>query len=200
MRESDRAYDGILELMLTEKVKSGEMVNEKWLQEELSVGRTPLREALTRLVQDGYITSLARKGMVYTSLDFEELISLFNLRIALCPYLGKLLIQRVTDGQIAELEAYVEDMDKEEFHILSDLQIHKLLSSYTQDKYLQEILNRLEILAAVAAEPLTHSLHIEMKRMHQEYSQVIEALKERDEEKLVQALENHIPHYVVQCN
>ena len=197
MRDSDKAYDEILKLMLTGKVKSGEEVNEKWLSEQLSLGRTPIREALTRLTQEGYITAIARKRRIYASLGFAETISLYNLRTALCPYLSKLLIQRITDEQIKSIEDFVDGFDSTEFSILEDLEFHRMVAACTRDKYLQEILRRLDILAAVATEQFVEALNIEMKDMYQDYRDILSALKERNGEKLLHVLEHHIPQYTL---
>ena len=60
-------------------------INEVHLAAELGVSRTPLREALMRLVPEGAVTTVARIGFFVQSLSEEELDQLYPLRAILDP-------------------------------------------------------------------------------------------------------------------
>ena len=60
-------------------------VNEVHLAAALGVSRTPLREALMRLVSEGALTSIARRGFFVAALSVEEVEQLYPIRAILDP-------------------------------------------------------------------------------------------------------------------
>ncbi len=204
MRDSDKAYEGIINLLLSGEIKCGEPVDDKELGQKLNVGKTPLREALMRLVEHGYVNEIPRKGMTFVNLSLAELMSIFNLRIALSEYLGKLLIEKITDKKILELENLIDKIDESKndtsskCHFEIDFEYHKMLREIANDKYLSEFLVKLQNLSSIALEPLYDDLTIDGSEVKGEYLDVISALKEKDQEKLVRVLKKHIPKSVIQ--
>ena len=84
-RDSDKAYQAILNQIFEGKLRCGQPIRDSRLQEELGFGKTPLREALFRLVQDGYVTNVPHCGMFVASFDLVQLESMLNLRTVLGP-------------------------------------------------------------------------------------------------------------------
>lgn len=66
-------------------VEPGERLNEVHLANELQVSRTPVREALTRLASEGFVTALPRRGFFVADLDDEEIEQLYKIRAILDP-------------------------------------------------------------------------------------------------------------------
>src|SRR5688572_10990022 len=64
---------------------AGGRLNEVHLAQQLGVSRTPLREALTRLAQEGALTSLPRIGWFVRPLTVEELEQIYPIRALLDP-------------------------------------------------------------------------------------------------------------------
>jgi DNA-binding GntR family transcriptional regulator len=67
------------------RMKAGERINEVHLSAKLGVSRTPLREALARLVAEGTVASVARRGFFITPLSNEEFEQLYPMRSILDP-------------------------------------------------------------------------------------------------------------------
>ena len=59
-----RVYEGIKQLILSGKLRPGQKLAERDLGERLKVSRTPIREALGRLVQDGLVESRPQRGLI----------------------------------------------------------------------------------------------------------------------------------------
>ena len=53
----NRAYDSLKQMILSGRLRPGQKLAERELTEELKVSRTPIREALSRLVQEGLVIS-----------------------------------------------------------------------------------------------------------------------------------------------
>jgi len=59
---NERAYQKINERITTLELKPGSQVDERSLEELLSIGRTPIREALFRLTADGLVETVPKRG------------------------------------------------------------------------------------------------------------------------------------------
>lgn len=57
------AYREIKTMLLTGRIKPGDRIREDHLAQELSVSRTPVREAVNRLASEGFIQELPRRGL-----------------------------------------------------------------------------------------------------------------------------------------
>ena len=80
---ADYAYSEILNMILSSKIKPGERIREDLLAEELGISRTPVREAVNRLTQNGFVTNIMRKGIYCVQVTKEDLLHLLDLRIVL---------------------------------------------------------------------------------------------------------------------
>jgi DNA-binding GntR family transcriptional regulator len=83
------------------------------LSRELGVSRTPVREALNRLVQEGFVEHLARGYRVRRN-DPAELLDVFDARIALESSAAHLAAQRRTDDDLARLESVTTALENED--------------------------------------------------------------------------------------
>lgn len=83
MRASDRAYQALREGIIDGALAPGMVLGEVEQSARLGLSRTPLREALSRLVADGLAAPAAGRGVVVTAVSLSEAPRLFDLRIAL---------------------------------------------------------------------------------------------------------------------
>jgi len=83
MRASDRAYTALREEIVDGLLPPGALLGEVEQSRRLGLSRTPLREALARLVADGLAEPAPGRGLVVTAVSLEEARPLFDLRIAL---------------------------------------------------------------------------------------------------------------------
>ncbi len=78
-----QAYHTIKELILSKSLESGVLYSETKLAMELGISRTPLREALQCLSQDGYITIMPSRGFQIRSLNRETMAESIEARCAI---------------------------------------------------------------------------------------------------------------------
>ena len=104
----EKTYDDLKAKILSGHFISGERLAEEHLAEELGVSRTPVREALHKLEQDGLIEPLESRGFCIPRDSPEEIEDLFELRTVLEGYTLRIICERITDEQIAMLEAIIE--------------------------------------------------------------------------------------------
>ncbi len=79
----ERAYEALRKMAINFEFKPGERLNETALTKTLDVSRTPLREALNRLVAQGFLTFELGKGFFCRALSPEKVFELYQLRCAL---------------------------------------------------------------------------------------------------------------------
>jgi DNA-binding GntR family transcriptional regulator len=107
----EKTYEYLKAGIFSGRFHPGERLAEEHLAEELGVSRTPVREALHKLEQDGLIEPLESRGFCIPSDSPEEIEDLFDLRTVLEGYTLKIICERITDEQIAMLEGIIEKAD-----------------------------------------------------------------------------------------
>lgn len=81
-----RAYEQIRSSIQYCIYPPGSIVNEEKLSEDLQISRTPIRDAISRLEQDGLCTILPKKGIQVRPLTLEDVVKVFETRLVFEPY------------------------------------------------------------------------------------------------------------------
>jgi DNA-binding GntR family transcriptional regulator len=82
---SDSAASALRLMIVDGRLPAGERINEVQLSQELGVSRTPLREALARLVTEGTLRAVPRLGYFVRPLSLEEFEQVYAIRPILDP-------------------------------------------------------------------------------------------------------------------
>lgn len=90
----------------------GEKLSETALSQKLGVSRTPVREALKQLQQEGLVEIIPRVGTCVTKPTEKEIMELFTLKEALEGLAAALLAERGDVQELQELIRAMEDMEK----------------------------------------------------------------------------------------
>ena len=83
----DKAYNAIKDKILTGRIGHSDFLNEGELMKELDVSRTPIREALSRLEQEGLVSVLPKKGVLVKPLTVSDISQGFEVRTIIEPYI-----------------------------------------------------------------------------------------------------------------
>lgn len=103
MRASDRAYALLLEEIQGGALAPGAVLAEVEQATRLGVSRTPLREAIGRLVADGLVVQQSPRMTVVTDFDAEDIRALFETRRALEETAARLASSRGDRSEFAAL-------------------------------------------------------------------------------------------------
>jgi DNA-binding GntR family transcriptional regulator len=90
-------------LIVTGVLAPGARLNERELCEQLNVSRTPVREAIKTLVQDGLLRALPNQSPVVTDLDPDEIVALIDVVTAIEGLAGELAAGKATEEAVAEI-------------------------------------------------------------------------------------------------
>jgi DNA-binding GntR family transcriptional regulator len=101
----DRVTGRLREMVVDGRLEPGTPISEKDLCDEFGISRTPLREALKVLASEGLIELLPRRGAIVTLILTEQLRQKFEVVRVLEDFAVKLVCERASDAQIAELQA-----------------------------------------------------------------------------------------------
>jgi len=93
---SQQAYKKIKHMIVTLELAPGSVIDEAELQEELQMGRTPIREALKRLALESLVSIVPRRGMFVTNIGINDLQRLLEVRLGLETLAVRLAAQRGT--------------------------------------------------------------------------------------------------------
>jgi len=96
---SDQVYSAVRDRILTGQIRPETPVRQDALSAELGVSKIPLREALTRLEQDGLVSSLPNRGYVVRPITPDEADEVFALRVSLEPEATALGAARADEQQ-----------------------------------------------------------------------------------------------------
>ena len=103
-------------------------IDERSMACQLGVSRTPVREALTRLENEGFVEIQARKGVFLKRLTLEEIVDMIIVWAALESMAARLACERASSGEIGELRTiaagYTSEGAKARIHEYSEANIH----------------------------------------------------------------------------
>jgi len=109
---TERAYRQLEEQIVTLRLKPGDFLSEYALSASLSIGRTPIREALQRLAREGLVMILPRKGILVTETDPRKQLLVLEVRRELERLLARVGAQRSNAGQRQRLREIADGMDR----------------------------------------------------------------------------------------
>jgi len=98
-----RVQDELREAILTGALEPGARLRAEALAERLRSSRTPVREALLLLAQEGLVQIEPRRGASVRAFDAADLSDLYEVRALIEPHAAALAAQRITDEELARL-------------------------------------------------------------------------------------------------
>ena len=121
MEESavDRAYVELRNLAASFEFKPGERINESQLSKQIGTSRTPLREALNRLVAEGFLTFQTGHGFFCRQLQPDGILELYEARQAIEGEGVRLATERATSAELESVRQFLREAEAS-YHESSD--------------------------------------------------------------------------------
>ncbi|HEX4011636.1 MAG TPA: GntR family transcriptional regulator [Solirubrobacteraceae bacterium] len=145
----DSVYEGLKFEIITGVLPAGEQIQEAQLAEQFETSKTPVREALARLAQEGLLEVLPRVGYIVRSYTLEQAQAIFDFRAILEGAAAELAARYITEGELRQLEAMCE-LDYRSGQPLSytgfferNRRFHLLVATASRISYLVEALDRI---------------------------------------------------------
>jgi GntR family transcriptional regulator, rspAB operon transcriptional repressor len=107
-RKVDIAYEEIRRQIVMLELEPGAAIDERQLINRLAIGRTPVREAIQRLIHEGMITHTPRRGSWVSPLSFTELQNMIEARRMLEIECARRAAERISHDRLQQMRQEVE--------------------------------------------------------------------------------------------
>jgi DNA-binding GntR family transcriptional regulator len=180
---AESPYEMLKNAILLGELQPGQPLVEANLAAWCQVSRTPIREALMRLEQDGLVDRTDR-GLVVRDRSPEEIIDLYETRMILEATVGRVAAERRTDHDVRTLRRLLghgEDIDANDPRamVVANQQFHRAVWRASHNESLLDLLERLSLHLARYPET-TLQYPGRWKQAWHEHAELIDAIEARD--------------------
>ena len=193
----DVVFQTLRKAILTGKLKPGERLMEIQLADQLGVSRTPLREAIHKLEQEGLVTMMPRRGARVAQISEKGLKDVLEVRRALDVFCAELACDRITEDEELRLreacKAFEDATKTKDATIIAkaDVAFHDIIIGSTGNERLISTVNNLaEQIYRYRFEYIKDdSQHA---RLIEEHRQLMDAILSKNRERAGKAARIHI--------
>ncbi|WP_432627202.1 GntR family transcriptional regulator [Brotaphodocola sp.] len=195
----DYVFDTLKREILRLELKPGQAISENEICARFEVSRTPVREALRRLQEQGFVRTVPYSGTYVTLLNLDDIRQMIYMRIAVELMVMKDFMQIATPLLLEEVRHHIrcqelliqqENFEPEDFYAMDD-QMHKVWFSAT---------GRLKLWTVIQAQQLHYTrfrmldfvTETDFTRIIREHAGFLEMLENHDEKGLEDALKKHL--------
>ena len=197
---ADTAYTYLLDMILTNQIKSGDRIPEQNIISQLNISRTPVREAIRRLVADGIVDLSPGTFALVHRFTKKEMMDMGAIRITIDSLAAQFAILNGSNHDFqnlitlaAECQRAFDNNDIIE-RIRLDCEFHTMLTTIGGNKELISIQQRLT----------KRSRLMQIQSYNQEgasfcdlagHLDIIKALMDRNVDQCLQMVHNHLKHF-----
>lgn len=191
----------MLRLIRSGELPAGTAITELELVERLGVSRTPIREALARLVQYGVVSRRPGSSVVVQAMDLSRYVQLAEVRGVLESYAARLFVRNAIEADMIVLEQLARAVDEaaqtgdHEQGVVTETEFHTFIVKRCGNTELASILEVTSLLTTFLALPAV-SLHLPKAAgsptLHQD---LVAVLKQRDPDDAERAMRTHTGTY-----
>lgn len=197
----DVVFNTLRQAILRGELKPGERLMEIQLANKLGVSRTPIREAIRKLELEGLVLMIPRKGAEVADITEKSLRDVLEVRKALEELAVKLACDKIREEEIEELKLaakeFKEILECEDVTAFAeaDVKFHDVIYRTTDNERLIQLLYNLrEQMYRYRVE------YLKREEAHEtllaEHEQIIDAIENRNKEKAMEAICQHIDNQV----
>lgn len=197
---ADAAYNQIKDALCEGKIMAGDVLSENQLADEFGMSRTPIREALRVLENEGWIEIKNGVGAFVKPISSKDMEDLYEVRWLLEAQASRTAVYHITNEEIDDMEARFRALlescqagvmpDPKQFSDL-DWELHDLIVQRCQNSYIKTIMcnnttnmKRYQLLSAEALNDIREST--------QQHLNILTLLRSRDADALADALCCHL--------
>ena len=105
-------FEGLRNAIIKGIIPIGERINESVYAEKMNISRTPIREALRRIQEEGLVEYVPHYGVVVKKITIEDAIEIYQIRKALDILAAQNAMKIMTEEQFDEMEALLQKTDE----------------------------------------------------------------------------------------
>ncbi|MFA9420681.1 MAG: GntR family transcriptional regulator [Gammaproteobacteria bacterium] len=195
-----QVYEALKEIIGHMDIYSGEKLprlDERALGQQLGVSRTPVREAISRLEQEGLVKNIARRGAFVVRKTKEEILDMIDVWAALESMAARLATTRSSDAEIASLRknfATFDDSEEARAHIdeysEKNIEFHQTIIRLGKSPLITQMSDQLFFhMRAIRATTIKERDRVSRSVM--DHIRIIEAIEDRDPYHVEQLVRDH---------
>jgi DNA-binding GntR family transcriptional regulator len=194
------AYDAIKHRIITCGFRPGEYINELQLSALLKIGRTPVHQALDRLMLEGMVDVIPRKGVIVKPVSLNEVLQVIEVRLINEPFGARIAAEHANEDDLNELADAVArarhwaSVRNVQNLMLLDREFHLLIARATKNDVLTELMRNLH-------ERSLRFWFISLNApklygtVQDEHAAILDAIRKRDPDKAEAAMRRHIESF-----
>ncbi|AOI69793.1 GntR family transcriptional regulator [Burkholderia ubonensis] len=197
---AERAYALIQRDIITMRLKPGAALNEAELVARTGIGRTPVHQAVHRLVLEGLLSVIPRKGLMVQPLSLDDIVAIIDVRRINEAHCVELAARHATPDDFARLAALLDDGEtRADAHDVEgmmelDRAFHLTIGAAARNPVLAEILRGLHE-RSLRFWFVTLSAPDHLADVQREHRELFERLAARDAPGARAAVERHIDSF-----
>lgn len=198
-------YNELKRRIVEIEYKPGQLINEKQLIEEFDVSRTPVREALLKLSQNGLVDMIPRVGTYVTQVDLNEVKYAYEVKKNLEGLAAELAAMRAGEDEIKELYEIIMrfsqyDLVKDYKKCIKDDQrFHQITRKASKNPILIQTLEEMNTKTARFLQYIQYILD-DYNWFHESLKYIAEAIKDRNPKSARIAAEKHTQKFLEQMS
>ena len=179
------------------ELEPGQSLKEEDLSKQLSISRTPVREALKQLSYEQLVEKSHSHNYLVSSISVEDIRETLELRGILETYCMEKCVQNIKKTELTKLKRIFKKqqkaVEKEDYNSFLDYEsaFHQIIISAAKNHYIEEMMERIANLQRRFL-ILSGSLSIDCESAMKEHEQMIKALESKNETGAVSAMSQHI--------
>ncbi|BAQ11633.1 putative gntr family transcriptional regulator [Bacillus sp. OxB-1] len=197
---SEQVFDFLKDSIIRGELKPGDRILELEVAKTYNVSQAPVREALSRLKQEGFVVHYPHKGTFVSNLSKKNIDEIYSFRKAIEPLAIERAIKNIKDEDIKKLRNLYQQMlkagEKNDFEGLNeiDIKFHNYIYKIADHKLLYEVWESVSSISNRIWYLTSQVYFDKLDEVAQSHLPILEALEERDVDKCIQAFKKHIQH------
>jgi DNA-binding GntR family transcriptional regulator len=189
--QANLAYQELKKRILMGFFGASGRLREIEVAELLNMGRTPVREALKRLEDEGLVTHEPRRGLVVTSLDQQSVTELYAMRELLEGGAARFAAKHASEAEIDNMAHILREGSQGDDPVAANLAFHQSIYGAAHNKFLIRALRSLTDSTYLLGRS-TLETPGRPDAAHREHMAIYEAIRDGDPLRAEQVAREHI--------
>ncbi len=193
----DRAYLEIKRRINRMEFRPGAYLNEAQISRTLRIGRTPVHQALDRLMLEGLVQIIPRKGVMVETISLDQVLQIIDVRLVNEPFCVGLAAEHATPAEVSQLRVLLDTAgplvrarDREQLMDLDRL-FHRRISQAAKNPVLADTISRLHD-RSLRFWFISLGDDLQLRRVDEEHRAIFDAIARRDSAGAADAMRHHI--------